>query len=159
MNIYKHLTIIFILVFITSCQTVGLKNNVYGDVITVLDGDTLTLLDDSKKVYTVHLADIDAPDNNQLFSSEAKTTLFQLAFDRPVRVEIYETNYNTLKGRVFVEDIDVCAELVKAGLATVSSTTQDPQLLDLERQAQEAGRGVWARYTPELEISRSRRIR
>ncbi len=163
MQVYKRSIFVFVLIcFATACQMALLKNNVYGDVLTVLDGDTLTMLDDSNKLYTVHLADINAPDNNQVLSAEAKTTLFQLAFDRPVRVEIYETNYNTLKGRVFVGSVDVNAELVKAGLAIVSETTEDRQLVNLERQARAAKLGLWAKHipnTPEVEINRSRRIR
>ncbi len=50
-----------------------------GKVVKIADGDTLTLLVDSKQLK-IRLSDIDTPERKQPFGTRAKQALSELAF-------------------------------------------------------------------------------
>ncbi len=56
-----------------------------GKVIKIADGDTLTLLVDSKQLK-IRLSDIDTPERKQPFGTKAKQALSDLAFGEKARV-------------------------------------------------------------------------
>jgi len=49
-----------------------------GLVVGITDGDTLTLLDDSKQQHRIRLDGIDAPESGQPFGSRSKQSLADL---------------------------------------------------------------------------------
>jgi endonuclease YncB( thermonuclease family) len=58
-----------------------------GRVVGVADGDTLTLLDDSKAQHRIRLAGIDAPETGQPFGQRARENLARLAHGATVRAD------------------------------------------------------------------------
>jgi len=56
-----------------------------GKVVKIADGDTLTLLVDSKQ-HKIRLSDIDTPERKQPFGTRAKQALSELAFGKQARV-------------------------------------------------------------------------
>ena len=58
-----------------------------GRVVAVADGDTITVLEPSKRQYKVRLAAIDAPEKAQPFGNRSKQNLSYLVYDKPVSVE------------------------------------------------------------------------
>jgi endonuclease YncB( thermonuclease family) len=56
-----------------------------GKVVKIADGDTLTLLVDSKQLK-IRLSDIDTPERKQPFGTRAKQALSDLAFGKQARV-------------------------------------------------------------------------
>ncbi len=58
-----------------------------GRVVGVSDGDTVTILDASKRTHKIRLLGIDSPEKKQPFGERAKQSLSDLVFDKQVSVE------------------------------------------------------------------------
>lgn len=120
-----------------------------GKVVGVSDGDTLTLLvpdGSSYKQVKVRLGEIDTPESKQPYGERAKQTLSDLAYDKPARVVVQDTDrYGRTVGRVYVGGVDVNAEMIRQGAAwAYRQYLKDQSLLKLEAEAKAAKRGLWA---------------
>lgn len=117
-----------------------------GKVVGISDGDTLTLLNDSKQQIKVRLAEIDTPEAKQPFGTKAKQKLSDLAFSKQAEVKVVDTDrYGRTVGRVYVNGLDVNAEMVKSGAAWVYvQYAKDASLFVLEKEARDNKRGLWA---------------
>ena len=68
----------------------------------------------------MRLGEIDTPESAQPYGERAKQTLSDLAYNKPARVVVQDTDkYGRTVGRVYVGNLDVNAELVKQGAAWV----------------------------------------
>lgn len=95
-----------------------------GHVVAVVDGDTLTIRDDSRKQHTVWLAGIDAPKSKQPFAAESRQNLSKLAAGRNVSIEWQgRDNYGRIIGKVSLQAADCpgCAPTLDAGLAQLEA--------------------------------------
>ncbi len=121
-------------------------NHFYGRVNRVLDGDSLRFVTTDGRTIEVRLAEIDTPEKGEPYSEAARRRLQQLALDREVAIEYFDSDtYGRLVGRVYVGETWVNAELVRAGLAVVYRRfVEDLSLCALEAEAREAGRGLWS---------------
>jgi len=72
--------------------SLAFAQDITGKVVGVTDGDTLTVLDASKKQHKIRLHGIDAPESAQPFGTKAKQRLSELVFSREVRVEVKDTD-------------------------------------------------------------------
>ena len=125
-----------------------------GKVVSISDGDTLTLLvpDGVRfKQVKVRLGEIDTPESKQPYGTRAQQTLSDLAFGQQARVVVQDTDrFGRTVGRVYVGSVDVNAEMVKQGAAWVyRQYAKDQSLFRLEEQAKSAKRGLWG--LPEAE--------
>lgn len=122
-----------------------------GQVVGVTDGDTLTLLVDGHRQVKVRLTEIDTPERGQPYAEKAKQKLSALVFGREVYVRSSgQDRYGRTLGRVFAGEVDVNAEMVRSGAAWVyRKYAKDPEILEFEREARAAKRGIWA--LPEAE--------
>ena len=125
-----------------------------GKVVSISDGDTLTLLvpdGASFKQIKVRLGEIDTPERKQPYGTRAQQALSDLAYNKQARVVVQDTDrYGRTVGRVYVGSLDVNAELVKQGVAWVyRQYLKDQSLLKLEADAKAAKRGLWG--LPEAE--------
>jgi endonuclease YncB( thermonuclease family) len=111
----------------------------FGKVMSIADGDTLTVLVDHRQVK-VRLAEIDAPENRQAFGQRSKQSLADLVFGQPVRVEQQDRDrHGRVVGRMYARGLDVNAnaERVKRGMAWVyQKYARDQALFALERQSE-----------------------
>lgn len=120
-------------------------------VIRVIDGDTITI----EGNYRVRYIGIDTPETYpraEAYGNEAWQANKQLVEGRRVRLEkdVSEVDrYDRLLRYVYVDDVFVNAELVKMGLARARAYPPDTRyqdyLEDMEAEARDAGRGMWAR--------------
>jgi len=120
-------------------------------VTQVIDGDTITI----EGGYRVRYIGIDTPEIRpvpEAYGLEAWQANRELVENKEVRLErdVSETDkYGRLLRYVYVGDTFVNAELVKKGLAEVKSYPPDTKhqdyLENLEAEAREAGRGMWAK--------------
>ncbi|MCP5415133.1 MAG: thermonuclease family protein [Chromatiaceae bacterium] len=119
---------------------------VEGEVVTITDGDTIKILTPAKQQIKVRLADIDTPERGQPYGRKARQVLGEKIHRRQVDVEeVAIDRYQRLVGRVFLDGRNINAEMVEDGAAWVyRKYSDDPQLLRLESQAREQGRGLWA---------------
>jgi endonuclease YncB( thermonuclease family) len=123
-----------------------LSNGIHkGKVISIADGDTLTLLIANTQ-YRIRLAEIDTPERKQPYGTKARQALSTLVFSKEIEVDVQTTDrYGRSVARVYVGDVDVCAELVRQGMAWVyRKYAKDESLFDIEQEARDAFRGLWS---------------
>ena len=145
LSINKLLTTLFFLLSL-AVQADTLE----GNVVKIADGDTLTLLTSTNEQVKIRLAGIDTPEKKQPFGNKAKQALAKLAFQKQVLVEVEaKDRYGRTIGVVFVDGLNVNAELVKQGMAWVyRKYTDDKRLYTLESEAKQAKRGLWLDENP-----------
>ncbi len=122
-----------------------------GTVVGISDGDTITVLDDSKTQHKVRLAGIDAPEKRQAFGNASKEHLSGLVYKRQVLVDYEkEDRYGRIVGKVVVNGVDANLAQVRAGLAWHYKVYQTEQSAEdrleysrAEEMARGAGRGLW----------------
>jgi len=121
-----------------------------GRVVSVSDGDTLTLLTADRQRVKIRLAEIDAPEHDQPFGQRSRQSLSELAFGRTASVAVQKTDdYGRAVGTVTAAGVNVEAEQVRRGLAWVyRQYSDDARLLALEAEAKAARRGLWADANP-----------
>lgn len=127
-----------------------------GKVVSVADGDTVTILDASKVQHKVRLAGIDAPERAQAFGERSREALADLVAGRAVIVETHkEDRYGRLIGKILLNGRDVNREQVRSGMAWFyrdyahEQTEADQQSYDrAETEAKDFRRGLWADKRP-----------
>lgn len=117
----------------------------YGPLVRVTDGDSL-FAKVQGVVMEFRLAEIDAPEYDQPYGSEAKRELAELIDDRPLVIVPFDTDsYGRTVAHVWVGDLQLNRELVKRGDAWfLSDFTRDETLYYVEQAARDARRGLWA---------------
>ena len=120
-----------------------------GKVVSIADGDTLTILVNREQVK-IRLAEIDTPEKGQPWGNRAKQALSRKVFGKMARVEIETVDrYGRTVGKVWVDDRDICREMVREGHAWVYRRyLRDRSLLKDERAAQQAATGLWGLPNP-----------
>lgn len=102
---------------LASSQTPALERS--GWVSWVLDGDTVVvLLEGENDPVRLRVDGIDAPERCQDGGEAAREALIGLALRKAVRVQGESSDvYGRLVARLFLEDVDLGAEMVRAGMA------------------------------------------
>lgn len=128
----------------------ALAETISGTVITVIDGDTITVSDAASKHYRVRLAGVDAPEAKQAFGLESARSLAALCHRKAAKVEWMEKKRRVHFGQVTCGDKDAAAEQVRRGMAWVSprQMTAGSALPELEAYARLRKVGLWADEKP-----------
>ena len=127
-----------------------------GQVVSVADGDTITVLDAAKVQHKIRLAGIDAPEKKQPFGNRSKESLSELVFSKTVTVETDKRDrYGREVGKVLVDGLDANLVQVLQGFAWHYKAYEREQPLidrkayaDAETEAKAARRGLWADLAP-----------
>lgn len=96
-----------------------------GKVVSIADGDTITVLDSDHQQHKIRLSGIDAPEKRQPFGQKSKEHMSQLVFDKQVNVVwAKHDRYQRIIGKVMVADPACskpdCPKTVDAGLSQIS---------------------------------------
>lgn len=126
-----------------------------GQVLAVPDGNTLTVLIGNRR-ETVRLIGIDAPDPGQApWGPAAAASLRTLVEGRSVRLELDAAKRDQarrLQAHVFVGEMSVNLEMLRQGQAMAAARPPNTARADdyrrAEREAREAGRGLWSAAPP-----------
>lgn len=155
----------FLLMFSVPC----LADTLTGEVVGIADGDTLTLLDETKTHQKIRLAGIDAPEKNQTFGQRSKQNLATLVLSKQVTVEWTKLDrYGRVIGKVLHGKVDVCLVQVRAGMAWhykayagEQSSVDRERYDEAEEEARQSRRGLWREPspTPPWSFRHSRKIR
>ena len=115
-----------------------------GVVVGVIDGDTADVRLDSGMIR-VRFHAIDAPESGQRHGKAAKAALADLIYGKAVEVEPYQQDrYDRLVARVWIDGMDVNAEMLRSGNAwTYRRYADDPAYCTYEQAARDLGRGLW----------------
>lgn len=113
-----------------------------GKVVSIADGDTLTILTDAREQIKIRLYGIDCPEKRQAFGSKAKDFTARQLAGRRVSVEaIGRDRYGRVVGIVRPEGAgeSINEQLLKAGLAWVyTKYCTLPQCAQWQRMEQDA---------------------
>src|SRR5690349_4740841 len=100
------------------CTCLAQAEILRGRVVKIADGDTLTVLDESKRQHKVRLVGIDAPERKQAFGTVSRQNLADLVFSKKVVVEwSKQDRYHRVLGKVLLDGQDINLKQIKAGLA------------------------------------------
>ena len=119
-------------------------------VIGSSDGETLTVMNQSKGQVKIRLAEIDAPEAHQAFGFRSKQSLTDLCFGKQAEIVLHvqDRNKRTV-ARVKCAGVNANAEQVKRGMAWVSRQyAKDQNLYILENDAKAERRGLWIDTSP-----------
>ncbi len=141
------------------CFVVAFQANagiITGKVVSVSDGDTITVLDAENNQHKIRLMGIDAPEKSQPFGQASKKNLSNMVFGKTVTVEwLKHDRYKRVIGKVLFEKMDVCLEQVKSGFAWHYKQYEREQLGDdrflyanAEVSARKERVGLWADVDP-----------
>jgi len=124
--------------------------DVSGRVVSVHDGDTLTVLIDQRQVR-VRLTDIDAPELGQPFGTRSRQSLSDLCFGKTATLDVRgKDRYKRTLAHVTCAGTDANFEQVRRGYAWTYVRYAGPgsPLLALENEARAAHRGLWQDSAP-----------
>lgn len=122
-----------------------------GKVVSVHDGDTVTVLVAGNRQVRIRLYGIDTPESAQDFGSRAKQfTSIQCAGKTVRVVERDRDHYDRMVGEVFVDGESLNVALVRAGMAWwYRRHAKDYTALeDAEADAKRNRRGLWSQPNP-----------
>lgn len=110
----KQLLLIFALLFSISVQS----ENLYGEIVRVLKGDTFILSDSTNTEYLICVDGIACPELDQPFGDQAQKLTEELCTGEFITVEVMEVDeYNQFWGIVWIGDMNLNEKLLKDGLA------------------------------------------
>ena len=97
--------------------SLGLGAQLTGNVVRIVDGDTLVVLDADKTQTKVRLAGIDCPERGQPWGSRAREALAGYTFAKQVTVEWDKLDrYGRTVGTVIADSRNVNLALVRDGM-------------------------------------------
>lgn len=142
----------FLILIACSIASSAMADTITGKVVSIVDGDTLTILDEARVQHKVRLAQIDAPETShgknkpgQPFGNDSKQSLAQLTFGKVVTASCGDTDrYGRSVCGISVDGIDVNREQVQRGMAWVYRRyAHDTTLYRAEDDAKREKRGLW----------------
>jgi len=148
MKFWKY---IFSCILLLSIACTTNKDLIYGKVVRIADGDTVTLLVDGNKQLRVRLYGIDCPENKQDFSQVAKQFTSDRTAQKDVSVKVMDIDqYGRSVGIIYLPDGEILnEELLKAGLAWhYKQYDQSDRFANLENEARKNKLGIWSMKNP-----------
>ncbi len=114
------------------------------EVVAVTDGNTIWVVQDGEEIE-IRLQGIDAPEEGQAFFDVSRNGLAHAVLGKTVTIQMTGRNLeNHLTGRVYLGEIDINLELVKAGLAWHSRPdSKEKALMEAQKAARKAKKGLW----------------
>jgi micrococcal nuclease len=132
---------------LVKAASVNENRELLGKVVSVYDGDTITVLNSRKEQVKVRFYGIDAPELRQAYGAVAKRALSDLVFQKEVSAEILvpRDKYGRIAAKIFVGDKCVNEEMVRLGLAWwyVDTAKREVGIEQLHNQAKAAKKGLW----------------
>jgi len=140
-----------------------------GKVVSVHDGDTITVLDANHVQHKIRLAGIDAPELRQAFGRRSRDLLSGQVAGKVVQVEWYKRDkYRRIIGKILLDGKDINLSLVTSGLAwhyRKYAGEQVPQdrtsYAEAENTARQLHLGLWQdpQPTPPWDYRRTKSLR
>ena len=139
-----------------SNEAVLIPKELAAKVVGVHDGDTITVIDRTRRQYKIRLSGIDAPELGQDFGRQAKKQLSDLVFGKDVVITHDKVDrWGRVVGKVMVGDQDVNLSMVAAGVAWHFKRYENEQprsdrasYANAELNAKETRKGLWVQANP-----------
>lgn len=129
--------------------TPAIAETLIGQVVRVVDGDTI-VLKDSQQEYKIRLIEIDAPESKQAYGSKSKRALSNKIAGQEVKVEYHSKDkYKRILGEIFLKSENINYWLVENGHAWQYLKYSDSKALaKAQENAQQRKLGLWADDNP-----------
>jgi len=136
----------FLVILLPLVASAAVGQTLFGKVTRVVDGDTVAFKVQDGPIEKVRLADIDTPERDQPWGTEATTALRQWSMSKPARIEVLDTDrYGRLVATLWIDDENINRRLVKEGHAWVyRKYLRDTSLIKLEARAKLTRAGLWS---------------
>ena len=139
------------LCFFISTFSVALASDYTGKVVSVLDGDTIEVLN-GHHAERIRLSGIDCPEKKQAFGKRAKQAASELVFGKKVAIQTHGKDHRkrTLGYVILSDGRNVNHTLVKDGWCWWyrKYAPKDTVLEGLEKEARDAKKGLWVDPQP-----------
>ena len=135
-------TIRFICFFIATFPILGwAEERLYGQVLKVADGDTITIITDAKQTKKIRLSEIDTPERDQPWGRQATRALSKKVANKSIVAMVSGLDrYDRVIAEIFVGGRNINQEMVLEGHAwAYRRYLKNDYLLELERIAKEKG--------------------
>ena len=136
-----------------------------GRIVSIQDGDTLTILDTNSQQHRIRISGIDAPESKQPFGTRSKQKLAEMAAGEDGRAECHKVDrYKRQVCKVWVQPIDCrsCGRTLDLGYAQISvgmawwyreyakeqSAEDRGRYESAEQDARLRKRGIWSMPEP-----------
>ncbi|KAJ4779958.1 Ca(2+)-dependent nuclease family protein [Rhynchospora pubera] len=135
-------------------QARAVKDYTRADALQKLIKDAGYRVHDKEEIlareYRIRLRGIDAPEMNMEYGQESKDALTKLIQGKPLTIHVYEEDgYGRLVGDVYCNGVFVQEKLLRKGCAWhYEKFDNRPSFAQWHREAQNAGRGLWAYPNP-----------
>lgn len=132
------------------------QKEVFGRIVRVTDGDTVTLLRSDNTRITIRLAGIDAPESRMPYGHAAQTHLAGLVLNKEVvAVTQKQDRYGRTVATLLFGTQDINLTMVQAGMAwhykryaQEQPQNQAANYAQSEQVARKEGRGLWQHEKP-----------
>ena len=119
-----------------------------GKVVKVADGDTITILTDSKEQVKIRLFGIDAPEKKQAYGEKSREFLSSLIAGKIVNIKEKHTDrYGSTVGVVYYNNTDINKKMVLNGYAW-AYTRYSKDYVSEHNKARASKFGLWADPNP-----------
>ena len=150
----KFLVLLLVTLLIVSCKpppfsSISQEKVLHGQVIDVLDGDTVKLRSDWH-IYKIRLAGIDAPEKQQAYGVQSKIYLDHLIADKDVSIKVLSCDqYGRYVGKIYLNGKDINGEMIRSGYAWhYNHFDSNPVYAGFMLDAQRSNRGLWQEVHP-----------
>src|ERR1019366_6366161 len=137
-------------ILFVALTTICHADEIKGKVVSVADGDTVTVLDAEKVQHKIRLQGIDAPEKAQAFGAKSKERLSEKIGEKEVVVKWKEKDrYGRVLGEIYLGDRHINLEMVQDGFAWhYKQYSKSKELAVAEDEARKAKKGLWADKEP-----------
>jgi micrococcal nuclease len=120
--------------------------SLYGKVVGISDGYTITILTKNKQSIKVRLVEIDAPEKDQPWGQKSKQALSDLIYSLNVTVDSAGNDrYGRTLGTVFLSNININKHMVENGNAwAYTQYVRDSSYFELQKNAKSKQLGLWS---------------
>jgi endonuclease YncB( thermonuclease family) len=142
----KSYFLLFLVALLPLLASAAMGQTLFGKVTRVVDGDTVAFKVHNGAIEKIRLTDIDTPERDQPWGTEATAALRQWSMSKPARIEVVDTDrYGRLVATLWVDDENINRRLVIEGHAWVyRKYLRDTSLIKLEARAKSAKAGLWS---------------
>lgn len=119
-------------------------------VVGITDGDTVTVIDNTKKSYKVRLEQIDAPERRQAYGNRAKQHLSALVYKKTVMMDWNSKDrYGRILGTLFYQGNNINYQMVADGYAwAYTKYLRDQIYANAQAVAKNKRLGLWNEDNP-----------
>jgi endonuclease YncB( thermonuclease family) len=147
----QSLKLIFVFVMLITQSISATADQIEGKVVSVADGDTVTVLDAGRVQHKIRLSGIDAPERAQAFGNRSREYLSSLVAGQQVVVETDKKDrFGRSVGKILLQGRDINLAMIVGGLAWHYKKYQREQsasdrllYASAEQEARERRSGLW----------------